>query len=240
MKYLGSKRRIAKDILPIILDGMREGDYFVDAFCGGCNLLDKVPNKFKRIANDNNEYLIAMWKCLQQGDRFTEIISRDLYVKAREASKKGDLSNFTKAEISWIGFMGSYNGRWFDGGYSGHDVKGRDYISEQIRNTLSQIPLLSDVDFRCGSYEEIKLPPVSKTTIYCDIPYKGVKQYTTSKNFDYERFYDWCREEHTEGYRIFVSEYEMPDDFKCVWQKQVTNSMNQTITKKPIEKLFML
>lgn len=240
MKYLGSKRRIAKDILPIILEGMKEGDYFVDAFCGGCNLLDKVPNKFKRIANDNNEYLIAMWKCLQQGDRFTEIISRDLYVKAREASKKGDLSNFTKAEISWIGFMGSYNGRWFDGGYSGHDVKGRDYISEQIRNTLSQIPLLSDVDFRCGSYEEIKLPPVSKTTIYCDIPYKGVKQYTTSKNFDYERFYDWCREEHTEGYRIFVSEYEMPDDFKCVWQKQVTNSMNQTITKKPIEKLFML
>ncbi|WP_262499660.1 hypothetical protein [Prevotella amnii] len=40
MKYLGSKRRIAKDILPIILDGMREGDYFIDAFCGGCNLLD--------------------------------------------------------------------------------------------------------------------------------------------------------------------------------------------------------
>lgn len=240
MKYLGSKRRIAKDILPIILEGMKEGDYFVDAFCGGCNLLDKVPNKFKRIANDKNEYLIAMWKRLQQGDRFTETINRDLYVKAREAYRKEDFSLFTKGEIGWIGFMGSYNGRYFSGGYSGHDVNGRDYISEQIRNTLSQIPLLSDVDFRCGSYEEIKLPPVSKTTIYCDIPYKGVKQYTTSKNFDYEMFYDWCREKHAEGYRIFVSEYQMPDDFKCVWQKQVTNSMNQTITKKPVEKLFML
>jgi len=240
MKYLGSKRRIAKDILPIILDGMKEGDYFIDAFCGGCNLLDKVPNLFNRIANDKNEYLIAMWKCLQQGKKFTEIINRDLYVKAREAYRKEDFSLFTKGEIGWIGFMGSYNGRYFSGGYSGHDVNGRDYISEQIRNTLSQIPLLSDVDFRCGSYEEIKLPPVSKTTIYCDIPYKGVKQYTTSKNFDYEMFYDWCREKHAEGYRIFVSEYQMPDDFKCVWQKQVTNSMNQTITKKPIEKLFTL
>lgn len=240
MKYLGSKRRIAKDILLIILDGMRDGDYFVDAFCGGCNLLDKVPNKFNRIANDKNEYLIAMWKCLHQGKKFTEIINRDLYVKAREAYRKEDFSLFTKGEIGWIGFMGSYNGRWFDGGYSGHDVNGRDYISEQARNTLSQIPLLLDVNFRCGSYEEIELPPASKTTIYCDIPYKGVKQYTTSKNFDYERFYDWCREKHTEGYRVFVSEYQMPDDFKCVWQKQVTNSMNQTITKKPIEKLFML
>lgn len=240
MKYLGSKRRIAKDILPIILDGMREGDYFVDAFCGGCNLLDKVPDAFKRIANDKNECLIAMWKRLQQGNRFTETISRDLYSKARDAYRKEDFSDFTKGEIGWIGFMGSYNGRWFDGGYSGHDVKGRDYISEQIRNTLSQIPLLLDVSFRCGSYEEIELPPASKTTIYCDIPYKGVKQYTTSKNFDYEMFYDWCREKHAEGYRIFVSEYEMPDDFKCVWQKRITNSMNQTITKKPIEKLFML
>lgn len=240
MKYLGSKRRIAKDILPIILEGMKEGDYFIDAFCGGCNLLDKVPNTFKRIANDKNEYLIAMWESLQQGERFTKTISRDLYSKARDAYRKEYFSDFTKGEIGWIGFMGSYNGRYFDGGYSGHDVNGRDYISEQIRNTLSQIPLLSDVDFRCGSYEEIGLPPASKTTIYCDIPYKGVKQYTTSKNFDYERFYDWCREKHAECYRIFVSEYEMPDDFKCVWQKQITNSMNQTITKKPIEKLFML
>lgn len=213
----------------------------MDAFCGGCNLLDKVPNKFKRIANDKNEYLIAMWKCLQQGNRFAETISRDLYSKARDAYRKEDFSHFTKGEIGWIGFMGSYNGRWVDGGYSGHDVNGRDYISEQIRNTLSQIPLLSDAYFRCGSYEEIMLPrPVSKTTIYCDIPYKGVTQYTTSRNFDYEMFYDWCREKHAEGYRVFVSEYEMPDDFKCVWQKQITNSMNQTITKKPIEKLFML
>ena len=213
----------------------------MDAFCGGCNLLDKVPDTFKRIANDKNEYLIAMWKCLQQGDRFTETISRDLYSKARDAYRKEDFSHFTKGEIGWIGFMGSYNGRYFSGGYSGHDVNGRDYISEQIRNTLSQIPLLSEVDFRCGSYEEIMLPrPVSKTTIYCDIPYKGVKQYTTSKKIDYERFYDWCREKYVEGYRIFVSEYEMPDDFKCVWQKQIINSMNQTITKKPIEKLFML
>lgn len=226
--------------MPIILEGMKEGDYFIDAFCGGCNLLDKVPNTFKRIANDKNEYLIAMWKCLQQGDRFTETISRDLYVKAREAYRKEDFSDFTKGEIGWIGFMGSYNGRWVDGGYSGHDVNGRNYIGEQIRNTLSQTPLLSDVDFRCGSYEEIELPPARKTTIYCDIPYKGVKQYTTSKNFDYEMFYDWCREKHAEGYRIFVSEYQTPDDFKCVWQKQVTNSMNQTITKKPIEKLFKI
>ena len=60
------------------------------------------------------------------------------------------------------------------------------------------------------------------------------------KDFDYSKFYEWCRQKHSEGYHIFISEYQMPDDFKCVWQKQVTCAMNQTITKKPTEKLFTL
>jgi len=229
--------------LPIILDGIKKGDYFVDAFCGGCNLLDKVPNTFKRIANDKNEYLIAMWKCLVNGWKPVTHIDRETYNLAREYYHDHDL--FPKYEIGWIGFMASFNGQFFSGGYSGHEVKisngkTRDYISESIRNIIPQIPLLKDVDFRCGSYDEIELPPTDRTAIYCDIPYKGKKQYTTSKDFDYSKFYDWCRQKHSEGYQIFVSEYQMPDDFKCIWQKQITCAMNQTITKKPIEKLFTL
>lgn len=245
MKYLGSKRRIAHYILPIILDEMKEGDYFVDLFCGGCNLLDKVPDTFKRIANDKNEYLIEMWKAIIGGWQPPLTIDRELYSYIREKYNKRDFSCYGKDVIGWVGFMASVNGRFYSGGYSGHCVKigngkTRDYISESIRNIQPQIPLLKDVDFRCGSYDEVELPPAGRTTIYCDIPYKGVKQYTTSKDFNYNKFYDWCRQKHLEGYRIFVSEYQMPDDFKCVWQKQVTCAMNQTITKKPIEKLFML
>ena len=73
----------------------------------------------------------------------------------------------------------------------------------------------------------------------CDIPYKGTKQYETSKDFNYEKFYNWCRE-NKERYQIYISEYNMPEDFKCIWQKEVTNSMNTTKTYKPIEKLFIL
>ena len=245
MKYQGSKNRIAKDIIPIMLNGMNYGDYFIDAFCGGCNLLDKVPNSFNRIANDNNEYLVAMFMYLTSGWEPITHIDRETYNLARDCYNRKCCELFHKHELGWIGFMASVNGRFFCGGYSGHCVKigngnTRDYISESIRNIMPQIPLLKDVIFRCGNYDEIELPPANRTTIYCDIPYNGVKQYTTSKDFDYEKFYDWCREKHSEGYRIFVSEYQMPDDFKCVWQKQITCSMNQTITKKPIEKLFTL
>ena len=37
---------------------------------------------------------------------------------------------------------------------------------------------------------------------------------------------------------VFVSEYTAPDDFACIWEMKVTNSMNTTKTYKPIEKLF--
>ena len=52
---MGSKRRIAKDILPIIFEGRKENQIFYDLFVGGGNLLDKVQNP--RVANDNNKYL---------------------------------------------------------------------------------------------------------------------------------------------------------------------------------------
>lgn len=60
MQYLGGKTRIAKEILPIILADRKEGQYFVEPFCGGCNVTANVSGN--RIANDYNEYLIAMFR----------------------------------------------------------------------------------------------------------------------------------------------------------------------------------
>lgn len=46
MNYLGGKIRIAKEILPIILADRKEGQYFVEPFCGGCNVIDKYDLDF--------------------------------------------------------------------------------------------------------------------------------------------------------------------------------------------------
>ena len=244
MKYLGSKARIAYDILLIMLKGMKAGDTFVDAFCGGCNLLDKVPDTFHRIGNDKNKYLVAMWvRLTHYGWNPPTEIDRGVYNIYRQSFNQKKFDDDTSisawdAEVGWYGFMGSFNGRFFDGGYSGHDVSGRDYISEQIRNTLAQVPKLRNIDWYFSDYDKIPLPEYS--TIYCDIPYKDTKQYSTSKNFDYERFYNWCREMKAQGHRVFVSEYQMPEDFKCVWEKQITNAMNQKNTYKPTERLFTI
>jgi len=238
MKYQGSKSRIVGEILPIMLNKMHLGMAFVDAFVGGCSVIQNVPPEYKRIANDNNRYLIAMWEKLTTTNwQPPTRIDKPFYDKVREFWHKDD-GKFDDATIGWVGFMASRNGRFFDGGYSGHNAKGRDYINENIRNILRQIPFLMGVEWQCGSYECISMPKAS--LVYYDPPYKGTYGYSTSKNFDHDRFYDWARQMKRDGHTVYVSEYQMPGDFCCIWQKQITNSVNLTKTYKPTERLWTL
>jgi DNA adenine methylase len=43
---------------------------------------------------------------------------------------------------------------------------------------VKQAKNLKDVDFRCGSYLEMEVPPNS--LIYCDPPYEGTTKYKKS------------------------------------------------------------
>lgn len=233
---MGSKNRIAKEILPIILENRSYNQTYVEPFCGGLGTMDKVNGN--RIAGDKNKYLIAMWKGLQENRNRPHVISKELYSKARTEYNNNTNNEFDDFMIGWIGWMGSYNGRFFDGGYSGHCVgpTKRDYISEQIRNTEAQIEKLNDITFYFCDYFDLLIP--DNSIIYCDIPYFGTKQYATSKDFNHENFWEWCRSMSKLGHEVFISEYEAPEDFKCVWSKEITNSMNTTKTYKPVEKLF--
>jgi DNA adenine methylase len=234
MKYMGSKNRIANEILPIILKDRKENQWYVEPFCGGLGTFDKV--KGNRIGVDKNKYLIAMWKGLQENRDKPMNIPKELYTKARNEYNNGTNIEFDDFMIGWIGWMASFNGRFFDGGYSGKTAT-RDYVDEQIRNTLKQIELLNDAIFTNKDYFELEIP--NNSIIYCDIPYKDTKQYSTSKNFNHDIFWQWCRDMTNQGHQIFISEYQAPNDFICVWSKKVTNSMNTTLTYKPIERLFV-
>lgn len=234
MKYMGSKGRIAKYILPIILKDRKENQYYIEPFVGGCNIIDKVPNP--RIANDNNNYLIAMWKGLQENKSLIRDIPKDFYSDVRNSYNTNN-NKYDDFTIGWVGFAGSFNGRFFDGGYSGR-TKDRDYIKEQISNIEKQIPLISGIEFYSGDYHNINYP--ENSIIYCDPPYQETKQYSTSKNFKHDKFWEWCREMSRKGHKVFISEYKAPNDFECIWCKEITNSMNTTKTYKPTEKLFIL
>ena len=52
MKYMGSKARVAKEILPIILKDRVQDQWYVELFAGGMNVICEVEGN--RIANDIN------------------------------------------------------------------------------------------------------------------------------------------------------------------------------------------
>ena len=232
MEYMGSKRRIAKDILPIILKDRKDGQYFYDLFCGGGNLLENVDGN--RVANDNNEYLIELFKYMQT-DNFNLPFVGEIEYKNIQNNKE----NYPKWLVGYVGFQLSFGAKFF-GGYRRDKAGIRNYENEAQQNLKAQQNLIKDVEFICGSYDKVKLE--QNSIIYCDIPYKNSTKYNTSKNFDYDKFYDWCIEKHKEGHKVFISEYEMPQDkFECVWSKEISSSLTKdTGSKKGIEKLFIV
>ena len=232
MKYMGSKGRIWKHIAPIILQDRKKGQYYVEPFCGGCNSISNVDGC--RIASDINPYLIAMWKGLMNNEKVVFDIDKDYYDLVRKSYRNND-KTFSDFDKGWVGFMASYNGRFFDGGYSGISV-GRNYIHESMINVIKQIDKLQGVEFHCCSYDKLIIP--KKSIIYCDIPYKDPKQYDRVK-FDYDKFYEWCFDKKEEGHSIFISEYNMPNDFDCIWEKEVKCNINIEKSSRT-EKLFTL
>lgn len=79
-----------------------------------------------------------------------------------------------------------------------------------------------------------------KSIIYCDPPYRDTKKYDKI-DFNYDNFYQWCFDKKSEGSRVFISEYWMPDDFNCIWEKEVPIHMNSYEgNNRRVEKLYCL
>ncbi len=229
MKYMGSKARHAKELLPIILANRTEGQWYVEPFVGGANMIDKVDGN--RIGADYNEYLAEMWKAVSCGWNPPEYFDESEYSVVRENKEQYD-----KALVGYVGFALSYSGKWF-GGWCRDRAGKRNYVNESYKNACKQFPNLRGVDFRHSSYQDLAIP--ANSIIYCDPPYKDTTKYKDS--FDHEPFYEWCRQKHKEGHQVFVSEYQMPEDFICVWSKEVNSSLTkETGSKKGVEKLFTL
>lgn len=55
----------------------------------------------------------------------------------------------------------------------------------------------------------------------------------------YKDKFKGCRDKIAEGHKVFVSEYNAPDDFVCIWQQGVKTAINQSITKDAVERLFV-
>lgn len=230
---MGSKNRIAKDILPIMLDFVRleNLECWVEPFVGGGNMIDKVPDTLLRKGFDINGHAIdALIAVRDHLSRMPDSLSEEQY-KALKYSSPDPIN-------SWLRFVASFGGR-FDGGYARR--KGSDestFIRHGVSNAKKQSPSLQGVELIKSSYEDID---VENSLIYCDPPYEGTTGYKTG-GFDHAKFWEWCRYQSIFN-KVFISEYNAPPDFTCVWQGVVkTNfsSSRQGATHEAVEKLFTL
>ena len=239
MKYMGSKSRIKKYIVPILqkIIDYNSIEVYIEPFVGGANIIDFVRCNNK-IGGDNSEPLIELLKYVRDGGILPDEVSKELYDDVR--SNK-DTNKYEKWFVGAIGFLASYNGRYFDGGYAKTIMSKsgsiRNYYDEAKRNILQQAKDLQGIKFKYGEYTQFS--DVKNTLIYCDIPYKDKKQYGTSKNFDYKAFWKWA-EEMSKNNIVIVSEEQAPENFKCIWEQEVTRTQDNNKRIKATEKLFIL
>jgi len=226
MKYMGSKRRIAKHILPIILDGRKRGQAYVEPFVGGCNMIDKVDGW--RIGADSHYYLIKLWRAVQNG-----WIPKDNYTEAQYNMIKRNPQAYPEHIVGYFGFALSFGARWLG---TWRKDKNNDCVGEAYRSAIKQFKKLKGVEFYNCPFDALIIP--NKALVYCDPPYRGTYKYNGTK-YDSNRFWSWCRRLVNQGHTVFVSEYEAPSDFKCVWSQEINAGFNQKkYFKKAVEKLF--
>lgn len=243
MKYMGSKARFTKDILPIILKDRKPEQWYVEPFAGGMNAICEVHGN--RIANDIHYHLIQMWSELV-GGWIPKKITKEEYSEIRTNQSK-----YPAYFVGWVGFNCSYSGKWFGGFADDYLDKGKNYKINGERNILrnyqmeaknviqKQVDKMKGVVFQNNHYSELELPPNS--IVYCDPPYEGTTKY--KDGFNHTEFWDWCRQKAKEGHIIFVSEYNAPNDFNCVWEKKTTSQLSITnkngASKVSTERLFL-
>lgn len=193
LQYMGSKSKIAKKLIPYILEHYERGMNYVEPFCGGCNMIDKIdiPN---RVAADSNYYLIEMWKAFQRGWNPPNYISEEEYKNVRKNKEQYD-----PAWVGLVGFGSSFGGGWFKG-YAKNSTK-TNYLNQTLNVIQKQIKKLRGVKFIHSSYKDLDILPGS--IVYCDPPYQNTSKY--KEDVDHEEFWQWVRK-MSKGNHVYVSE----------------------------------
>ena len=238
MRYVGSKSRLSKELAPIIQSYINNNcKGYIEPFVGGANMIDKIKYTNK-IGYDNNPYLIALLNHVKlTTDDIPEEITREHYYNV-----KNKQCNYDEWYVGLIGFCGSFSAKFW-GGYATHGNNPKykkTPFNESRNNIIKQSVDLKDIKFECKDYKD--LDNLSGYVIYCDPPYKNKLGYQSK--FNHEEFYEWLRKISLENI-VLISEYEMPDDFECIWEKDILcqvsrqNKLKSNNDNKRTEKLFM-
>lgn len=239
MWYVGSKNKLSKDLVPIIQSYITSDTKgYLEPFVGGGNVIDKIQCNNK-IGCDIHKQLIELLKYTRDYSYLIpDIIAEEEYNKV-----KSNKEQYEDWYLGLIGFCATFGAKYF-GGYrrnSKGDNSGEGTKSA-IKNLKKQASNLQNIKFKCCDFRDIPKDKIKGYVIYCDPPYKNTTKYKTG-DFPYEEFYQWCKDMSKDNV-VLVSEYNMPYDFTCIWQKETkvnfdSNRKSNDEKNKRIEKLYI-
>ena len=198
-------------------------------------MIDKIKCE-NRIGCDIHKELIAMWNELQKGWIPPSHITEEEYISVRDNKEK-----YPDYYVGYVGYHATFGAKYF-GGYARVRQGNRNMPKEGIKNLKKQATLLKDIEFKCCNFLDLPKDKIKGYVIYCDIPYKGTSKYSTD-SFPYKEFYKWAIE-MAKNNTILISEYNMPSNFKCIWEKEAkvnldSNKCSGDESNKRVEKLFI-
>lgn len=226
MQYFGGKTKVSNQIVNYLESVRKENQTYIEPFVGGGIICSKMSGE--RIASDYNEYLIAMYKAIQNGYELPEEISKEQYDYIKSCKDED------KALTGFVGFGCSFAGKWF-GGYARQ--KGYNFANGSKRSLLKKMKTMQDVKFEYKSYDN--WIGMKNALFYCDPPYNDTTQAYGTGEFDTNKFWADMRSLSKDN-DVYISEYEAPDDFKCVLEiptKTIIRDSNDKVSYR-IEKLF--
>ena len=211
---------------------------YIEPFVGGANMIDKIQCN-KKIGSDLHKQLIELLKYARDySELIPEVILEDTYKEVKDNKNK-----YEDWYVGLVGFTAGFGAKYF-GGYarnSKNDTTG-DKSATAIRTLKKQAPNLKGIEFYNCSFLDLPKDKINNCVIYCDPPYRNTTKYKTEE-FPYEEFYQWCRD-MSKNNTVLISEYNMPDDFTCIWEKETkclisANKKNNDNKNKRIEKLYI-
>ena len=228
MQYFGGKQRISKQIVEVLNEYRKDNQPLVEPFVGGCNVISKMSGE--RYCYDINEYLIEMYKAVQNGWTPPAIITEEEYDYIRNNKDKD------KPLTGFVGIGCSYSGKWF-GGYA-RNKTGRNYCLNAHNSILKQLNEIRDIKFDCKDYKELEF---DGCLIYCDPPYKDTTKYPIIGEFNTEEFWNVMREWSKKN-TVIISEYKAPDDFECIKEINTKTDIRNRSGKgeNRVERLFRI
>lgn len=200
-------------------------------------MIDKIECS-NRIGCDIHKQLIAL---LQYAQEHEEDLPERILEKEYK-TVQNNKENYPDSYLGLVGFCASFGAKYF-GGYardSKSDNSGK-WSAGAIKNLKKQLPQIKEVKFRNISFQNLPLDKIKGYVIYCDIPYRGTTKYKTD-DFPYEEFYEWIKVASTNNI-VLISEYSMPEEFTCIWQKETKTLLDSNKGKSDdknirVEKLF--